>query len=107
MFPTRSLKKKNIDCKCDADCRICVWNASDGSLVHSLTGHTESVSGLFSCKFFSSESLRVISVKSYLVVVIYTFLHKMVVALYVICTVTCVNYLRNVVCQEYFQYMMT
>ncbi|XP_054786202.1 uncharacterized protein LOC129292639 [Prosopis cineraria] len=24
------------------DCRICVWNASDGSLVHSLTGHTES-----------------------------------------------------------------
>ncbi|XP_022633725.1 uncharacterized protein LOC111241150 [Vigna radiata var. radiata] len=24
-----------------ADCRICVWNASDGSLVHSLTGHTE------------------------------------------------------------------
>jgi len=27
-----------------ADCRICVWNASDGSLVHSLTGHTESVS---------------------------------------------------------------
>ncbi|KAL5069069.1 hypothetical protein RYX36_019956 [Vicia faba] len=23
-------------------CRICVWNASDGSLVHSLTGHTES-----------------------------------------------------------------
>jgi len=27
-----------------ADCRICVWNASDGSLVHSLTGHSESVS---------------------------------------------------------------
>lgn len=27
-----------------ADCRICVWNASDGSLVHSLTGHTDSVS---------------------------------------------------------------
>ncbi|KAL5996374.1 hypothetical protein ACLOJK_026451 [Asimina triloba] len=26
------------------DCRICVWNAVDGSLVHSLTGHTESVS---------------------------------------------------------------
>ena len=25
------------------DCRICVWNAVDGSLVHSLTGHTESV----------------------------------------------------------------
>lgn len=24
------------------DCRICVWNAVDGSLVHSLTGHTES-----------------------------------------------------------------
>ncbi|KAI0529449.1 hypothetical protein KFK09_001999 [Dendrobium nobile] len=24
------------------DCRICVWNASDGSLVHSLIGHTES-----------------------------------------------------------------
>ncbi|XP_052182402.1 uncharacterized protein LOC127795031 [Diospyros lotus] len=24
------------------DCRICVWNASDGSLVHSLTGHTQS-----------------------------------------------------------------
>ncbi|XP_059311819.1 uncharacterized protein LOC132063338 isoform X1 [Lycium ferocissimum] len=24
------------------DCRICVWNASDGSLVHSLTGHAES-----------------------------------------------------------------
>ncbi|XP_018482991.2 uncharacterized protein LOC108854004 isoform X1 [Raphanus sativus] len=24
------------------DCRICVWNASDGSLVHSLTGHTAS-----------------------------------------------------------------
>lgn len=24
------------------DCRICVWNAADGSLVHSLTGHTES-----------------------------------------------------------------
>ncbi|XP_047315948.1 bromodomain and WD repeat-containing protein 3-like [Impatiens glandulifera] len=24
------------------DCRICVWNASDGSLVHCLTGHTES-----------------------------------------------------------------
>ncbi|CAN1281488.1 Bromodomain and WD repeat-containing protein 1 [Linum perenne] len=24
------------------DCRICVWNASDGSLVHSLTGHTDS-----------------------------------------------------------------
>lgn len=30
-----------------ADCRICVWNASDGSLVHSLTGHTESVSSTF------------------------------------------------------------
>lgn len=28
------------------DCRICVWNASDGSLVHSLIGHTESVSVL-------------------------------------------------------------
>lgn len=27
-----------------ADCRICVWNAVDGSLVHSLTGHSESVS---------------------------------------------------------------
>ncbi|XP_074316032.1 uncharacterized protein LOC141652459 [Silene latifolia] len=24
------------------DCRICVWNATDGSLVHCLTGHTES-----------------------------------------------------------------
>lgn len=24
------------------DCRICVWNAVDGSLVHSLTGHSES-----------------------------------------------------------------
>lgn len=24
------------------DCRICVWNASDGSLVHSLIGHSES-----------------------------------------------------------------
>ncbi|KAJ4793331.1 WD40 domain-containing protein [Rhynchospora pubera] len=24
------------------DCRICVWNASDGSLVHSLIGHKES-----------------------------------------------------------------
>lgn len=24
------------------DCRICVWNASDGSLVHSLTGHSAS-----------------------------------------------------------------
>ncbi|GLT99021.1 hypothetical protein SLE2022_164900 [Rubroshorea leprosula] len=24
------------------DCRICVWNAADGSLVHSLAGHTES-----------------------------------------------------------------
>lgn len=24
------------------DCRICVWNARDGSLVHSLTGHSES-----------------------------------------------------------------
>ncbi|KAK4800301.1 hypothetical protein SAY86_020788 [Trapa natans] len=24
------------------DCRICVWNASDGDLVHSLTGHTDS-----------------------------------------------------------------
>uniref|UniRef100_A0A7N1A992 Uncharacterized protein n=2 Tax=Kalanchoe fedtschenkoi TaxID=63787 RepID=A0A7N1A992_KALFE len=23
------------------DCRICVWNAADGSLVHSLTGHTQ------------------------------------------------------------------
>ncbi|CAI9118985.1 OLC1v1020632C1 [Oldenlandia corymbosa var. corymbosa] len=23
------------------DCRICVWNAADGSLVHSLTGHTD------------------------------------------------------------------
>lgn len=32
--------------KCNnyADCRICVWNAVDGSLVHSLTGHTASVS---------------------------------------------------------------
>jgi WD40 repeat protein len=28
---------------CSADCRICVWNASDGSLVHSLIGHKESV----------------------------------------------------------------
>ncbi|KAF9620986.1 hypothetical protein IFM89_015808 [Coptis chinensis] len=26
----------------NADCRICVWNAADGSLVHSLTGHNES-----------------------------------------------------------------
>ncbi|CAK9145214.1 unnamed protein product [Ilex paraguariensis] len=25
------------------DCRICVWNASDGSLVHSLTGHSASL----------------------------------------------------------------
>lgn len=25
-----------------ADCRICVWNAVDGSLVHSLTGHSAS-----------------------------------------------------------------
>ncbi|KAG5514158.1 hypothetical protein RHGRI_035529 [Rhododendron griersonianum] len=24
------------------DCRICVWNAGDGSLVHSLTGHSQS-----------------------------------------------------------------
>ncbi|XP_022741670.1 bromodomain and WD repeat-containing protein 3-like isoform X2 [Durio zibethinus] len=24
------------------DCRICVWNAADGSIVHSLTGHTDS-----------------------------------------------------------------
>ncbi|XP_031503673.1 uncharacterized protein LOC116266564 [Nymphaea colorata] len=24
------------------DCRICVWNAADGSLVHSLTGHSQS-----------------------------------------------------------------
>lgn len=24
------------------DCRICVWNAADGSLVHCLTGHTDS-----------------------------------------------------------------
>lgn len=24
------------------DCRICVWNAVDGSIVHSLTGHTDS-----------------------------------------------------------------
>ncbi|KAJ6324663.1 hypothetical protein OIU76_011872 [Salix suchowensis] len=24
------------------DCRICVWNAADGSLVHSLTGHAQS-----------------------------------------------------------------
>ncbi|KDP27899.1 hypothetical protein JCGZ_18979 [Jatropha curcas] len=24
------------------DCRICVWNAADGSIVHSLTGHTNS-----------------------------------------------------------------
>ncbi|KAI4371378.1 hypothetical protein MLD38_019620 [Melastoma candidum] len=24
------------------DCRICVWNAADGSLVHSLTGHSDS-----------------------------------------------------------------
>lgn len=30
----------------DADCRICVWNAVDGSLVHSLTGHSESVSAV-------------------------------------------------------------
>ena len=29
-----------------ADCRICVWNAADGSLVHSLTGHSASVSGV-------------------------------------------------------------
>jgi hypothetical protein len=26
-----------------ADCRICVWNAVDGSLVHSLTGHDKQV----------------------------------------------------------------
>lgn len=26
-----------------SDCRICVWNAADGSLVHCLTGHSESV----------------------------------------------------------------
>lgn len=32
-------------CKSCADCRICVWNAVDGSLVHSLTGHNASVSG--------------------------------------------------------------
>eukprot|EP00257_Ricinus_communis_P025733 XP_025013147.1 bromodomain and WD repeat-containing protein 1 [Ricinus communis] len=24
------------------DCRICVWNAADGGIVHSLTGHTDS-----------------------------------------------------------------
>lgn len=38
-----------ILCRClsNADCRICVWNASDGSLVHSLTGHSESVSGVY------------------------------------------------------------
>lgn len=29
-----------------ADCRICVWNAVDGSIVHSLTGHTDSVSNV-------------------------------------------------------------
>lgn len=23
------------------DCRICVWNARDGTLVHSLNGHTD------------------------------------------------------------------
>lgn len=40
----------NIIC-CDADCRICVWNAADGSLVHSLTGHTQSVSGSYSFLF--------------------------------------------------------
>lgn len=31
---------------CCADCRICVWNAVDGSLVHSLTGHDKQV-GIF------------------------------------------------------------
>lgn len=36
------------------DCRICVWNASDGSLVHSLIGHKESVSIIMqSCITFS------------------------------------------------------
>ncbi|WVZ07772.1 hypothetical protein V8G54_021118 [Vigna mungo] len=29
-----------------ADCRICVLNASDGSLLYSLTGHTESPQGI-------------------------------------------------------------
>lgn len=29
------------------DHRICVWNAVDGSLVHSLTGHTDAVSRYF------------------------------------------------------------
>ncbi|KAE8685834.1 bromodomain and WD repeat-containing protein 3-like isoform X4 [Hibiscus syriacus] len=28
--------------KMGIDCRICVWNAADGSLVHSLSGHTDS-----------------------------------------------------------------
>ncbi|KAI3752431.1 hypothetical protein L2E82_24463 [Cichorium intybus] len=27
----------------ERDCRICVWNANDGHLVHSLTGHSESM----------------------------------------------------------------
>lgn len=30
-----------------ADNRICVWNANDGSLVHSLVGHTASVRTMF------------------------------------------------------------
>jgi len=30
-----------------SDCRICVWNAADGSLVHCLTGHSESVTILY------------------------------------------------------------
>ncbi|KAG5534366.1 hypothetical protein RHGRI_022483 [Rhododendron griersonianum] len=31
------------------DCRICVWNAGDGSLVHSLTGHSQSHINLAFC----------------------------------------------------------
>lgn len=34
-------------CLSNVDCRICVWNAGDGSLVHSLTGHSQSVSGVY------------------------------------------------------------
>lgn len=30
-----------------SDHRICVWNAADGSLVHSLTGHDKPVWKLF------------------------------------------------------------
>ena len=33
-----------------SDHRICVWNAADGSLVHSLTGHDKPV-----WKFFAPE----------------------------------------------------